>query len=101
MLVKLNMDRISFTVTAYRKKFVFEKENGFAFYDFDHMKSKNGDASLEIDANREVYAFYSNNGKRIQGVIKDLENNILLDNFGVEDKGEYHFVRCKKQGYFI
>lgn len=95
------MCRTVFTVTAYRKRFVFEGVEDAAFYDFDHAISKKDDAQLEIDANREVYAFYCRKGKRIQGVVKDKEGNILPDNFGVENNGEYHFVRCKKQGYFV
>ena len=96
--------KTSFIVKAYGLDFIFEKnEDDCAWYDFDHMLSKNGEAELRIDANREVYAFFKKNkdAKEIQGTIQDEDDNVLPDNFCVDNGYIYHFVKCKKQGYFV
>lgn len=95
--------KTKFIVTAYDLDFVFEKDGeDLAWYDFDHMVSKNGKATLRIDANRDAYAFYrkDENAEEIQGTIRDDEDNILADNYGIDNNNKYHFVKSRKQGYF-
>lgn len=96
--------KTKFTIKAYDKEFVFEKQQeDCAWYDFDHAISKNGKAQLQIDANREAYAFFKANSKakEIQGVIQDDDENVLADDYPVDNNYTYHFVECEKQGYFI
>lgn len=97
-------NKTKFTVVAYDLEFAFEKDElDCAWYDFDHMVSKNGSATLRIDANREVYAFFKKDdtAKEIQGTIQDDDDNILPDNYSVDNDYQYHFIECEKQGYFV
>ena len=96
-------NKMTFSIIAYGLEFKYEGEKDSAWYDFDHAVSKNGEAELRIDANRDAYAFFKKNkdSKEIQGVIKDDDDNILADNYGVDDGYTYHFEECEKQGYFV
>jgi len=63
-----------------------------AWYDLDHAISKKSGATLEINADRDVYATYTApDGTKHYGTIGDEDNETLADNYGCEPEVTYRF----------
>lgn len=76
---------------------------GGAWYDLDGVTASCGSMKLRINADREVYGIFTNaDGEEHYGTIGDADNEVLADNFGIEDGEIYYFYeKPETKDYYV
>lgn len=86
------------TVCCKTAEFVFPLgEDDDAWYCLDGRESRNGSETLKLNADRDVYAVYTDkNGTEHYGTVGDEDNKLLADNEGVCAGDRYIFYENPK-----
>lgn len=74
-----------------------------AWYDLDHAVSEVDGATLEINADRDVYAIYTApDGTKHYGTIGDQEDQVLADNYPCDFDELYRFYENPRtKDYYV
>jgi len=91
-------------IRCFETDFIFETEGeDAAWYELDHAESFAGNKSLNLNADREVYAVFTDeDGTERYGTVGDSENEVLADNYPCEKDVIYLFYENPRtKDYYV